>query len=314
MKIIKYVLFLIFLSSISVATEFITIGTGSVTGTYYPTGAAICKLVNKYKKVTNIRCSVESTAGSVYNINTLKSGELDFAIAQSDVVFQASKGTNKFKNRPIKKLKSIMAIYPELLTLVTREDANIKQLLDIKEKRINLGNIGSGNEATAMVLLKQSKIKKNDLKFAGEYEADAMPQALKDNKIDGYFYMVGHPTANVKEAANSIKMKIIPLDGSAVKNLITKYPYFTQEEIPKGMYKGNPDSIKTFGVKAVLVTTSETSNKAVYTITKAILENFVIFKKFHSTYSNITKKSLLQGLSAPLHEGAQKYYKEAGLL
>ncbi len=312
MRFFKYILLTIFLSSITYGAQFITIGTGSVTGTYYPTGAAICKLVNKYKKETKIRCSVESTAGSVYNVNTVKNGELDFAIAQSDVIFQAVKASNK--NKPTKKIKSIMAIYPELLTLVTRKDANIKQLLDIKDKRINLGNEGSGNEATAMVLLKHSNIKRNDLKFSGAYEAAEMPEALKKNKIDGYFYMVGHPTANVKDAANSVDIRLIPLEGPAVDKLVKKYPYFTKEVISKKMYRGNEKPIKTFGVKAVLITSSEMSNKAVYTITRAILENFELFKKLHPTYSNITKKSLLKGLSAPLHKGARKYYKEAGLL
>ncbi len=314
MSFFKYFLTAIFLSSMTYSAEFITIGTGSVTGTYYPTGAAICKLVNKYKKETKIRCSVESTAGSVYNVNTVKNGELDFAIAQSDVIFKAVKASNKHKNTPTKKIKSIMAIYPELLTLVTRKDANIKRLLDIKDKRINLGNEGSGNEATAMVLLNHSNIKKNDLKFAGVYEAAEMPEALKKNKIDGYFYMVGHPTANVKDAANSVDIRLIPLDGPVVDKLVKEHPYFTKEIIPKNTYRGNEKAIKTFGVKAVLITSSEVSNKAVYTITRAILENFELFRKLHPTYSNITKKSLLEGLSAPLHKGARKYYKEAGLL
>ncbi|APW66746.1 C4-dicarboxylate ABC transporter substrate-binding protein [Poseidonibacter parvus] len=296
------------------AAEFVTIGTGGVTGTYYPTGGAICRLVNKYKKETKIRCSVESTGGSVYNINTIKNGELDFGIAQSDVVYQASNGTGKFDGKQVKKLKSVMAIYPELLTLVTRKDANINGIADVKGKRINLGNPGSGNEATALTLFDASGIKKDDLSFAGALKASEMPDALRDNKIDGYFYMVGHPTANIKDASNSVDVKITPLEGSNIDSLIKKYPYFAKADVPAGMYKGNPDATPTFGVKAVLVTSDDVSEKAVYTVIKAILENFDDFKKLHPAYSNITKKSLLDGLSAPLHEGAKKYFKEAGLL
>jgi len=298
----------------SFAAEFVTIGTGGVTGTYYPTGGAICRLVNKYKKETKIRCSVESTAGSVYNINTIKNGDLDFGIAQSDVVYQASKGTNEFNGKAIKKLKSVMAIYPELLTLVTRKDAHINNITDIKGKRINLGNPGSGNEATALTLFEASGIKKEDLKFAGTLKASEMPDALKEDKIDGYFYMVGHPTTNIKDATNSVDAKITPLEGANIDALITKYPYFAKADVPAGMYKGNPEDIPTFGVKAVLVTSDDVSEKAVYTTVKAILENFDKFKRLHPAYSNITKKSLLEGLSAPLHEGAKKYFKEAGLL
>jgi uncharacterized protein len=298
----------------SFAAEFVTIGTGGVTGTYYPTGGAICRLVNKYKKETKIRCSVESTAGSVYNINTIKNGDLDFGIAQSDVVYQASKGTGEFKGKAIKKLKSVMAIYPELLTLVTRKDANINSISDIKGKRINLGNPGSGNEATTLTLFEASGIKKEDLKFAGTLKASEMPDALKEDKIDGYFYMVGHPTANIKDATNSVNAKITPLEGFNIDALIKKYPYFAKADVPGGMYKGNPEEIPTFGVKAVLITSDDVSEKAVYTTVKAILENFDKFKELHPAYSNITKESLLDGLSAPLHEGAKQYFKEAGLL
>ncbi len=298
----------------SFSTEFVTIGTGGVTGTYYPTGGAICRLVNKYKKETKIRCSVESTDGSVYNINKIETGELDFGIAQSDLVYQASKGTGKFKGNTIKKLKSVMAIYPELLTLVTRKDSSINSIADMKNKRINLGNPGSGNEATTLTLLSVSTIKKDELKFAGTLKASEMPDALRDNKIDGYFYMVGHPTANIKDATDSVDAKIIALEGSNIDYLIRKYPYFTKADIPARLYKGNPNSIPTFGVKAVLVTSDDVSEKAVYTTVKAILENFDKFKKLHPAYSNISKKSLLNGLSAPLHKGARKYFKEAGLL
>lgn len=296
------------------AAEFITIGTGGVTGTYYPTGGAICRLVNQYKKETKIRCSVESTGGSVYNVNTIKNGELDFGIVQSDVVYHASKGTGRYQGNTIKKLKSVMAIYPELLTLVSRKDANINSLADVKGKRINLGNPGSGNEATALNLFKVSGIKKSDLEFAGALKASEMPDALRDNKIDGYFYMVGHPTANIKDASNSVDVKIVPLKGNNVDKLIKENPYFAKADVPGGIYKGNPDGTPTFGVKAVLVTSDDVSEKAVYTVVKAILENFEKFKKLHPAYANITKKSLLDGLSAPLHEGAKKYFKEAGIL
>ena len=296
------------------AAEFITIGTGGVTGTYYPTGGAICRLVNQYKKETKIRCSVESTGGSVYNINTIKNGELDFGIVQSDIVYQASKGEGAFKNAKYPKLRSVMAIYPELLTLVTNKDANINKLLDIKGKRINLGNSGSGNETTTLTLFSASGIDKSDLKQAATFGSSEMPDALKNNQIDGYFYMVGHPTANIKDASTSVDVKITPLAGDNIDSLIKKYPYFAKANVPGGLYTGNDEPTPTFGVKAVLVTSDDVSVNAVYTVVKAILENFDEFKKLHPAYADITKESLLDGLSAPLHEGAKKYFQEAGLL
>jgi len=314
MKNFKIFLILCLFNLFSFAADFITIGTGGVTGTYYPTGSAVCKLVNIYRARTKIRCSVESTPGSVYNVETVQERELDFAIAQSDVVYNALSGSAEFKKKPFKKLKSIMAIYPELLTLVTRKDSNINQLSDIKDKRINLGNAGSGNESTSLTLLKEYKIKSSQLKLAGTYESTEMPDALKQNKLDGYFYMVGHPTANIKDAANAVDVKIVPLKGIKINNLIKKYPYYAKAKIPGGMYLGNEKDIPTFGVKAVLFTHADVSEKKVYTIVKAVLENFDIFKKLHPAYSHITKESLLDGLSAPLHKGAMKYYKEMGFL
>ena len=298
----------------SFALERITIGTGGLTGTYYPTGAAICRMVNKLSKDVKIRCSVEATQASVYNINSINNSELDLGIAQSDVVYQASRGNGQFKGKQVKKLRSVMAIYPELLTFVTRADSNIKSLKDIKNKRINIGNKGSGTEGTVLTLFKENNIKKSQLKYAGSLNAVSMPDALRDNKIDAYFYIVGHPNANIKIATDASDAKIIPLKGQTINSLLKKYPYFAKASIPAGMYKNNNKKIETFGVKAVLVASTDVKDETIYELVKVILENFESFKKLHPVYANITKASLLDGLSAPLHKGAKKYFKEAGLL
>jgi len=305
----KSILSLLLFSFIAYGSEFITIGTGSVTGTYYPTGGVICKLVNKYKKETKIRCSVEATDASIYNIKAIDEGDLDFGIAQSDAVYQAIHGIKKFKNNPVKKLRSVISIYTELFTLVTRKDANIKSIEDIIGKRINIGNIGSGNEATAMTLLNHLKIKTSDF-YIGRLKAGEAPDALKNNLIDGYFYMVGHPTANIKDASNTSDIYLTPITGAKIDDFIKRNPYYIKDIIPANLYKGVKEAVPTFGAKAVLVTSSDVSSKAVYTLVKAILEDFEEFKKLHPVYKYISKKSLLEGLSAPLHEGAAKYFKE----
>ena len=231
------------------SSEFITIGTGSVTGIYYTTGGAICRLVNKYKNDSSIKCSIESTEGSLYNLNAVNNKDLDFSIVQSDILYQASNNKNHFKNSSYSKVKSIMAIYPELLTLVTKKDANINNLMDIKGKRINLGNSGSGNETTALTLFNEIGLTKSDLKEAASYSASEMSEALKDNKIDGYFYMVGHPTSTIKDTSSTVSIKIIPIENEITNSLIKKYPYFAKANIPAGIYKGQNDEIPTFGVK-----------------------------------------------------------------
>ena len=300
------------------AAKFVTIGTGGVTGVYYPTGGAICRMANKMKNETGIRCSVESTGGSVYNVNTINAGELDFAIAQSDVVYQAYHGEGKFKGKPIKKLRTLMTIYPELLTLVVRKDSGIKTLHDINGKRINIGNPGSGQRNTVEILFKESPALSFDkLKAAQELRAAESPTALKDNLIDGYFYVVGHPSANIKDAANSVDIDLIPIDEKScptVKTLLKKYPFYGKGVIPAGMYKGVDHETPSYGVKATLVTSADMDDKAVTTIMKAILDNFDEFKKLHPAYKAITKESLVEGLGAPMHPAAEAYFKKIGVL
>ncbi|PLY10724.1 MAG: C4-dicarboxylate ABC transporter substrate-binding protein [Arcobacter sp.] len=310
----KLTLSLLILSISLFAREYITIGTGGITGTYYPTGGAICRLLNMIKKQTDVLCTIESTDGSVYNINSIVKGELDFGIVQSDIVYDALKGIEKFEGKDVPKLRAVMAIYPELFTLVSRKDANIKSIMDIKGKRINLGSPGSGNEATAEILFAALGIKKSELAYAGMSKVAEMPEELKDSRIDGYFYMVGHPTANIKITSDFVDVRLVPISGNKVDKLVEKYPYYTQDIIPANTYKGNSEDVSTFGVKAVLVTTSDTSDEIVYALVKQVLENFELFRKSHPAFLHITEESLLKGLSAPLHDGAKRYYKDAGLI
>lgn len=303
------------LSIPALAVQFVTIGTGGVTGTYYPTGGAVCRMVNKLKKQTGIRCTVESTGGSVYNVNTIKAGELDFGISQSDVVYQAYNGLGeKFKGKAQKELRSVMAIYPELLAFVTRKDAGIKSMADMKGKKINIDVPGSGTRLTVELVMKALGVEASSLTLKSELKSTEGPNMLKDKKIDGYFGMFGHPTANIKDASNSVDINLVPISGPIIDDLIKKYPYYAADSISGKLYKGVTKDVPTLGVKAVLVSSTALDNKAVYVVTKAILDNFDSFKKLHPAYKYITKESLLNGLSAPQHDGAKKAFKEAGLL
>jgi hypothetical protein len=295
-------------------TKFVTIGTGGVTGVYYAAGGAICRLMNKDRAKHGIRCSVESTGGSVYNVNTIRAGELDFGVAQSDWQYHAVKGTSKFADAgPNTELRAVFSVHPEPFTVVARADANIKQFSDFKGKRFNIGNPGSGTRASMEELLKGLSMTKDDFSLASELKADEHGAALCDNKIDGFFYGVGHPSANIQDPTTTCGAKLVPLTGPAIDKLVADAPFYAKVEIPGGLYAGNPEPTPTYGVVASFVSSTKTSPEVVYALVKAVFENFDDFKKLHPAFANLEPKDMIKaGLSAPLHDGAVKYYKEKG--
>ena len=298
-------------------TKYVTIGTGGVTGVYYPTGGAISKMINAKKDAYGIRASVESTGGSVYNINAVLSGDLEFGIAQSDRQYQAAFGTAEWKDKgPQKDLRSVFSVHPESVTLLASEETKAKDIKGLKGKIVNLGNPGSGQLQNAKDALAAFGIAETDIK--AEYvKAVEAPGLLQDEKIDAFFYTVGHPAGNIKEATSGrIKVRILDITGPEVDALIAKYPYYAHSVIPQKFYTGavNTEDIKTFGVKATFVTSVKVSDDVVYAIVKEVFDNFDKFKKLHPAYSVLTKESMLKGLSAPVHSGALKYYKENDLI
>jgi TRAP transporter TAXI family solute receptor len=294
--------------------KFITIGTGGVTGVYYAVGGAICRLVNKDRKDHGIRCSVESTGGSVFNVNTIKTGELDFGMAQSDVQYQASKGEAAFKDAgAFGDLRAVFSVHPEPFTVVARPETNAKRIEDFKGKRFNIGNPGSGTRSSLEELLGALGMKTSDFALAGELKPDEHGAALCDNKIDGFFYAVGHPSANIQDPTSACGAKLVPLTGPAVDKLVKEKPYYATATIPGGLYKGNTEPTKTYGVLATMVTSQKVPAENVYRVVRAVFENFDEFKRLHPAFANLDPKAMIKdGLSAPLHEGAVRYYKEKG--
>lgn len=293
------------------AKEFISIGTGGMTGTYYPVGGAICQLVNKNK---DMKCSVQSTGASVYNVNNVLKGELNFGFVQSDVVYDKYNGTGKFEGAANQNLRSVISIYPELLAFVVSKESGIKSYNDLTGKKINVGNPGSGNEVTALIAFDAYNFDVNKLGHRGVLTAQECPMALKDKKIDGYFYVVGHPTANITDAANSLPIDLVGIDDDKVDMLIKKYPYFAKGVIPANLYEGVDHDTQTIGVKAVLVADKSQSDSSVKAVVKAILDNFDAYKQLHPALNLVTKESLIEGLSAPLHPAAEEAFREAGIL
>ena len=295
---------------------FVTIGTGGVTGVYYPTGGAIARLVNKGKKKHHIRASVESTGGSVYNLNAIAAGELDMGIVQSDWQYHAYNGTSKFSAKgPNKKLRAVFSVHPEPFTVVARADSGIKNFMDLKGKRVNIGNPGSGQRGTMEVVMKALGWTKGDFKLASELKSAEQAKALCDNKIDAIVFTVGHPSGSIKEATTSCDSVIVTVTGYAIDKLVKNNDYYRMATIPGGMYRGSDKDTTTFGVGATFVSSTQTPERVIYHVVKSVFENFGQFKKLHPAFANLKKEEMIKdGLSAPLHDGAKKYYKEAGLL
>ncbi|WP_297796651.1 TAXI family TRAP transporter solute-binding subunit [uncultured Marinobacter sp.] len=296
--------------------QFVTIGTGGVTGVYYPAGGAICRLVNMDRKEHGIRCSVESTGGSVYNLNAIREGELDLAVAQSDWQYHAYNGTSEFESAgKNEKLRAVFSLHPEPFTVVASKGSGIKTFEDLEGKRVSIGNPGSGQRATAEVLMKEMGWDKDKFSLAAEIKAAEQSQALCDGNIDAFFYTVGHPSGAIKEATTSCDSVLVNVDNAATKKLIDDNPYYRKAVIPGGMYRGSDDDVTTFGVAATFVSSTDVPDEVVYAVVKAVFENFDSFKRLHPAFGNLNKEEMVSdALSAPLHPGAAKYYKEAGLI
>jgi TRAP transporter TAXI family solute receptor len=296
--------------------KFVTIGTGGVTGVYYPTGGAICRLVNKTRDQHGIRCSVESTGGSVYNLNAIRAGELDMGVAQSDWQYHAYNGTSTFADQgPDKDLRAVFSVHPEPFTLVVRADSGIKSFADLKGKRVNIGNPGSGQRGTMEQVMAAMGWTVKDLKLASELKADEHSKALCDNKIDAFVYTVGHPSGNIQEAASSCDSMLVDVSGPVIDKLVKENAYYRYAVLPAGMYRGTDVEVKTFGVGATFVSSAKVPEEIIYNVVKAVFENFDEFKKLHPAFEILKKEEMIKdGLSAPLHDGAVKYYKEAGLM
>jgi uncharacterized protein len=294
--------------------SFITIGTGGVTGVYYPAGGAICRLVNANRQEHGIRCTVESTGGSVYNVNMINTGDLDMGVVQSDIQYNAYNGTGEFEQTgAIEDLRAVFALHPEPYTVVARADAGIRTFDDLKGKRVNVGNPGSGQRATTEVLMEAKGWSMRDFALASELRPAEQSQALCDNRVDAIIYTVGHPNGSIQEATTSCDAVLVEVSGEEVGALVDANPYYRMATIPGGMYRGNPEDTTTFGVSATFVASANVPEATVYEVTRAVFENLEDFKRLHPAFEVLNKEDMASGHSAPVHEGALRYYNEAGL-
>lgn len=295
-------------------TKHIVIGTGGQTGVYYQVGGAICRLVNKGTKDHKINCT-HTTGGSVTNINGLRSGDLDMGVAQSDWQYHAYHGSapDQFPAGAFEELRSVFTVHAEPFTVVARKDSGIKTFSDLKGKKVNIGNPGSGNRGTMEVVMKKMGWTMDDFAIASELKSSEQAAALCDGKVDAIIFVVGHPNGSIKEATTSCDAIVVPVDTAEVQKLSADNDYYAMTSIPGGMYKGTDTDTVTFGVAATFVSSTKTDNETVYQIVKAVFENFKRFKKMHPAFAHLTPKDMItKNISAPLHPGAVRYYKEKG--
>lgn len=294
--------------------QFVSIGTGGVTGVYYPAGGAICRLMNQTRRDHGIRCSVESTGGSVYNVNAIRGGDLEFGVVQSDVQYQAYNGEGRFADQGAQEdLRAVFSLHPEPFNVIARADAGIETFDDLEGKRVNIGNPGSGQRAIMDLLMERKGWTSDTFALASELAPAEQSAALCDNNIDAFVYSVGHPNGSIQEATSTCDAVLVDVTGEEVDALVEEFPFYFAAEIPGGLYRGNDEPTDTFGVGATFVTSADVSEDAVYALVSSVFENFENFTGLHPALASLDPETMVEaGLSAPLHPGAERYYRERG--
>lgn len=307
----------VFCATPSLATDQqITITTGQVTGVYFPAGGAICQLINETKSEHGLHCLVEPSAGSVENLRRIEQGAHSFAIAQSDWHFHAYLGSSEFRQTgSIQQLRSVFSLHPEPFTVLTRADTEINTFEDLVGKRVNLGGYGSGQRATMLLLMRLYGWEMTDFEENFAVPASLQSSALCSGLFDATVYLVGHPSSSVHEATIGCDAVLVETTGPVIDALINQHAYYRHATIPGGMYRGNEADVQTFGVGATFITSDRVANQVVYQLTKSVFENLNRLKSLHPAFARLDPKAMISdGLSAPLHNGAARYYREVGLL
>ncbi|MEM6405843.1 MAG: TAXI family TRAP transporter solute-binding subunit [Pseudomonadota bacterium] len=293
----------------------ISIGTAGINGVYHPSGGAICRMLNKQRARHGIRCIVKNTSGSVYNLQAIRNTTLNVGLTQSDWQHYAHQGTNRFaREGEDTRLRSLFSLYAETFTLIARADSNIQTLTDIRTHRINIGSPGSGQRGTIDILLKFLDWQLSDFELVSELPSTEQVDALCDDKLDAIIVTVGHPSSFVNQIAETCAIRLIPAEHPAIDALLAEHYYYRRARIPGALYPGNPDEIATFGVGATVVSSTSTSDDVIYELVKGVFDNLDEFKSLQPALAHLEPVEMVQdSLSAPLHDGAERYYREAGI-
>lgn len=301
-------------SSAALAAE-IVIGTGSEAGVYYQVGRAICHFVNRGSAEHGVTCRAEPTDGSIANLESLRAGTLQLGVVQNDWQHHAVHGTSVFEAAgPFEELRALFSVHGEPFTVVARRDAGFTTLDDLKGGRVNLGNPGSGQRATMEVVMAAKGWTEADFVLAEALPAAQQSLALCHGRIQAMVYTVGHPNPSVGQAAGLCDAVIIEVKDPAIDRLVAEHPFYAYTEIPGGIYPGNPEPVTTFGVKATVVTTAALDAELIYTVVEAVFENLDQLRRAHPAFGTLDPVEMANdALSAPLHDGAARYFAAAGL-
>ncbi|MGG5870392.1 TAXI family TRAP transporter solute-binding subunit [Pseudomonas peli] len=303
-------------SAVQAEEKFVTIGTGGQTGVYYVAGQSICRFLNRGAAEHGIKCNAPASGGGVANVNGIRSGEFNFGIMQSDHQFKAMKGVAPFeKEGAMEDIRAVFSLQSEVFTILARRDANIASFDDLKGKRVNIGNPGSGQRDTLEEIMQVKGWDRSAFSLAAELKPAEQASALGDNNIDAMTYFVGHPNGAIQEATTTTDAVLVPVTGAEIDKLLAAKSYYTKADIPGGVYKGNDAPTPSIGGKAVLSTSAKASPEVVYQLVKSVFDNIDRFKRLHPAFADLKEADMIKvGLSAPLHEGAVRYYKERGWL
>ena len=294
----------------------ITIGTGSRAGVYFQVGRAICRLLDAGTEDHGLTCSAPTTAGSIFNLESIRAGLSQLGVAQSDWQYHAVRGSDRFAAAgPDPDLRALFSVHGEPFTIVARRESGVRRLQDLAGRRVNVGNPGSGQRATMDVVMQAMGWTLKVFSLANDLPASQQSLALCHDRVDAMVYTVGHPNPSVGQAAGLCDSVIVEVKGPEIDKLVAENPFYAYTEVPGGIYVGNPQPIATFGVKATVVSSAGVDADTVYTVVKTVFENLDAFKKMHPAFGTLEPGRMVRdGLSAPLHEGALRYYREAGLL
>lgn len=286
--------------------QFLNIATGGTAGTYYPLGGAVAEILNQ--NIENMNASAQSTGASVANINMLKDGSVDLAFVQNDIAYYAYNGKEMFEGKKVDSIRGLAALYPETIQFVTTADSGIKNISDLRGKKVAVGASGSGAEANARQILAAYGLTYNDIKpqYLSFGEAS---DALKDGNVDCGIVVAGYPTAAIQDLSATKSARIVEIDPKIQDALIAKYPYYTKMTIPAGTYKNQTAPVDTVAVKCVLVGTDKISDDLGAQIVKAIYGHLDRMKAAHAVGKYITKDTAMDGMSIPMNKGAEGFFK-----
>ncbi|WP_394649460.1 TAXI family TRAP transporter solute-binding subunit [uncultured Deinococcus sp.] len=301
-------------AALAQGNAFLTIGSGSTTGVYFPVATGMAKMVNDAG--TGVRANARSTGGSVFNMNALATGELDMAIVQNDIAFYSYKGSGiqAFEGKANNKVRTLAVLYPEVLHVIARKDAKISSIADLKGKRVVIGDLGSGTEQTARQVLEAYGLKFEDLGQVLRVSPAQGISLMQDKRADALFYTVGVGASAISQIAQTVDVSLVPVAGNQASALIKKYPFYVRYNIPAKSYKGVGATVPGVAVQATLVASSSVSDDTVYKAMKAIFANTASVKAIHPALNtSFSNASAVKGVPAPLHPGAVKFWKEQGL-